>query len=319
MLLILLIICIVVSIVCLKFHRDKKYRDFVNEHSVAIQNLKKINEEFVFIDVPKMDMSHDYDNEKFYDNITPRDYLTYQLVYQARTVKEAIHSTALNRKKYVAYSSKIQQMCIFGIFDTQDKPKDEEKLLRTEKEVFDSIKRNPTISFSILVNLYLTNIKGNVRANKKSIFDENEIQEIMEKLSHKIDGFYLDDGIWQSICRVERGRVSNKMRFAIYERDGYRCRKCHRSGQFTDLEIDHIFPISKGGKSEFDNLQTLCHRCNTEKSNTVERGAVNPKARWQGVNVTCDVCGAPMVLKRGKYGDFYGCSNYPQCRFTKQK
>ncbi|MGT2811556.1 type I DNA topoisomerase [Streptococcus minor] len=32
----------------------------------------------------------------------------------------------------------------------------------------------------------------------------------------------------------------------------------------------------------------------------------------------CDVCGSPMVIKLGKYGKFYACSNFPDCRNTKQ-
>ena len=35
-------------------------------------------------------------------------------------------------------------------------------------------------------------------------------------------------------------------------------------------EIDHIFPISKGGKSTYDNLQTLCRRCNKLKGNSID-------------------------------------------------
>ncbi|MDR1605896.1 MAG: type I DNA topoisomerase [Streptococcaceae bacterium] len=31
----------------------------------------------------------------------------------------------------------------------------------------------------------------------------------------------------------------------------------------------------------------------------------------------CDVCGHPMVIKLGKYGKFYACSNFPDCRNTK--
>ncbi len=33
----------------------------------------------------------------------------------------------------------------------------------------------------------------------------------------------------------------------------------------------------------------------------------------------CDVCGKDMVVRQGKYGTFYACSDYPTCKFTKQK
>ena len=30
----------------------------------------------------------------------------------------------------------------------------------------------------------------------------------------------------------------------------------------------------------------------------------------------CPKCGGNLVLRKGRYGNFYGCSNYPKCRFT---
>lgn len=30
----------------------------------------------------------------------------------------------------------------------------------------------------------------------------------------------------------------------------------------------------------------------------------------------CPYCNTELVLKKGKYGNFYGCSNYPKCRYT---
>ena len=33
----------------------------------------------------------------------------------------------------------------------------------------------------------------------------------------------------------------------------------------------------------------------------------------------CEVCGADMVVRSGRYGTFYACSKYPTCTFTKQK
>lgn len=30
----------------------------------------------------------------------------------------------------------------------------------------------------------------------------------------------------------------------------------------------------------------------------------------------CPLCGGKLVLRKGKYGQFYGCSNYPRCKYT---
>jgi len=31
----------------------------------------------------------------------------------------------------------------------------------------------------------------------------------------------------------------------------------------------------------------------------------------------CPKCGGALIIKEGKYGKFYGCSNFPNCRFSK--
>ena len=33
----------------------------------------------------------------------------------------------------------------------------------------------------------------------------------------------------------------------------------------------------------------------------------------------CPRCGGELVLRKGRYGRFYGCSNYPECTFTLKK
>lgn len=312
----------------------KKREIFVSEHSPAIRALNEINEKYAFKTILNFDMVQDYDNAHFYESISPKDYLTYQLVYKASAIRLAIKDTKENNKLYQLYKNEITQSCVLGQLEEAD-GKDEdiwikierllkvkyilkkEYLLDVEKAVFNSLIKNPTTSFKLKVTLRQTQINGRFITSKSSFFETEAIETILTKLSHKQDGFYLDDDIWQSICRVERGKVSNKMRFSIYERDGNRCRKCGHRG--NDLEVDHIFPISKGGKSTYDNLQTLCRRCNMQKSNTVERGAIDPRTRNRNSSVVCQSCGAPMRLVKGKYGDFWGCVNFPKCRFTKQK
>jgi DNA topoisomerase-1 len=32
----------------------------------------------------------------------------------------------------------------------------------------------------------------------------------------------------------------------------------------------------------------------------------------------CEVCGKPMAVKRGRYGQFLGCTGYPECKTIKK-
>lgn len=47
---------------------------------------------------------------------------------------------------------------------------------------------------------------------------------------------------------------------------GYRCLCC---GSTRRLGLDHIVPVSRGGKTELDNLQLLCHDCNRKKGTEI--------------------------------------------------
>jgi hypothetical protein len=63
--------------------------------------------------------------------------------------------------------------------------------------------------------------------------------------------------------RLANRRVPDSLRAAVLVRDGGRCRKCRRS---VNLQIDHIVPVGRGGRTEESNLQILCRRCNQAKS-----------------------------------------------------
>lgn len=57
------------------------------------------------------------------------------------------------------------------------------------------------------------------------------------------------------------------MRYDVLRRDGFRCVKCGRGREDgVKLHVDHIKPVSRGGKSVMANLQTLCEDCNCGKA-----------------------------------------------------
>lgn len=53
------------------------------------------------------------------------------------------------------------------------------------------------------------------------------------------------------------------IRDRIFARDNYTCRYCGDRG--GKLECDHVFPVSRGGGHEDDNLVTACLPCNRKK------------------------------------------------------
>lgn len=61
---------------------------------------------------------------------------------------------------------------------------------------------------------------------------------------------------------TRREPIDPELRWAVFRRDGYACLHC---GSESNLSVDHIFPVSRGGGNEPDNLQTLCRTCNSRK------------------------------------------------------
>ena len=71
----------------------------------------------------------------------------------------------------------------------------------------------------------------------------------------------------------QRALMTAKLRERIKVRDNFTCKICSLSTSDEKnllLEIDHIIPLSKGGKSTEDNLQVLCWRCNRSKGSKTD-------------------------------------------------
>lgn len=65
----------------------------------------------------------------------------------------------------------------------------------------------------------------------------------------------------------ERSKMNKGLRYKILKRDNFKCQICGRTAEDgVKLHIDHIIPISKGGKTIGSNLRTLCEDCNLGKS-----------------------------------------------------
>lgn len=255
--------------------QNRKYVDFVNEHSLAIRAIKGLNSKYQFSSIYPLIYKNCYDTTVNFENVSCKDYLIYQFHLDTLCVRRIVKSRNNNISKEIDYKSKVDlAKDKLGNFDVSIEDLDEEKLRNIESIVFNDLIEKVDTDFYAEVHLYLT--RGRIHRvvdEKKESFDLNKIIDVLKNIdsSKVIDGRRFYSGkVWKSIERVERAKVSNELRQEIFERDGYTCVICGSTEKET-LEIDHIMPISKGGKTEPGNLQTLCHDCNIRKGNNIDR------------------------------------------------
>ncbi|MCG7582199.1 HNH endonuclease [Mycolicibacterium sp. OfavD-34-C] len=120
-----------------------------------------------------------------------------------------------------------------------------------------------TVPYPVYIFEYVS-AGGNSSQRSTVTFDTATIDTLVETLSQKIR--------WRKSAAGQRALMTSKLRNSIKARDKHTCRYCSVSlaeQPHLLLEVDHIIPVSRGGLSTPDNLQTLCWRCNRTKSNKV--------------------------------------------------
>lgn len=116
----------------------------------------------------------------------------------------------------------------------------------------------PQTSLCIIVKISYTSPAGRNHYCKEYELKNTSIDEIFTRIADRKE--------YQKSIDYQRALMTSGKRYDILRRDNYKCQICGRSqSDGAKLEVDHIIPISKGGKTIDDNLQTLCHECNQGK------------------------------------------------------
>lgn len=108
-----------------------------------------------------------------------------------------------------------------------------------------------------------------------------EVLKYADKVLHCSNGSEVKIPLIIKLIKIIRMIYKNKVPFSkrnVMIRDGFKCVYCSTQ---RDLTIDHIIPVSKNGKSTFENCTTACRRCNNKKGNRTPSEArmyINKKA-----------------------------------------
>lgn len=151
----------------------------------------------------------------------------------------------------------------------------------------------------------------------KESFPEIVDDEFTAQLEEKLDSIEHGGTTMQSVLgdfyrgfedSLEKAKSTVKPTSVPTEESDVVCEKCgsrmvYKSGRFGKFLACPNYPTCRNTIAVDKNGNPL------EKKPTEEP----KKADFQ-----CELCGADMLIRRGRFGEFYACSNYPNCRFTKQ-
>ena len=136
-------------------------------------------------------------------------------------------------------------------------------------------------------------------ANMENNLDTIEKGEA--KLETVLSGFY--KGFKKDLDKAGERLGSDSVEVPVEETDII-CELCGskmviKNGRFGKFAACPNYPKCK-------NTKTLDKDGKITESKPVEK-----------VDYKCELCGSDMVMRKGKFGNFYACSNYPKCKFTK--
>ncbi|MGL5724655.1 HNH endonuclease [Cetobacterium sp.] len=188
-----------------------------------------------------------YTNKKLYPEQIKK---LYQLVEELETLSEA---------RQIIENYKIEYQQYLG--DVPD------FIMKNDEAGFYSRLGFATINESVLIVEYkfsYTSNGGMVQRSFTIPMKEETIIELIKTLENKLTiGAFIKE---------QRTLMTKKLREFIKIRDNFTCCNCDNSTEIEPnllLEIDHIIPVSKGGETIEENLQTLCWKCNRAKSNKI--------------------------------------------------
>ena len=82
-------------------------------------------------------------------------------------------------------------------------------------------------------------------------------------------------------------------------------------------EMESSLDSIESGKQEWIKVVDQFYRPFEKELSNAEENIEKIQIKDEPAGFDCDICGHPMVIKLGRYGKFYACSNFPDCRNTK--
>ena len=117
-------------------------------------------------------------------------------------------------------------------------------------------------TFKVTISINYRSKKGLVRESVNKTYYKEDFSRVMNKYKELVKS----GNLIKITANIERSKMSESLRYDVFKRDNFKCCMCGMSAKDgAKLHVDHIIPVSKGGKTYINNLQTLCWKCNRSR------------------------------------------------------
>ena len=279
---VIIAVIVIARIIYLKY--EAKMNSTVMDCSPKIQALKELNEKIKFHKIQeKATINRHYRNKLHYYKIEPA-YLMSAIIRE-NIVKFApyIEKIQENRQNKVVYDKRVNEiLSMKHDIDYENVGISEKAFKKREKKLFNKTISPQYTDCLITVFMSYSSPKGKVNLEKSAVFNFDQIFTSFNSVSRS----KLDYATYRALAAVERGKVTDSLRYDIMRRDNFKCVLCGASAnEGVRLHVDHIIPIAKGGKSNPNNLRTLCERCNIGKSDKIEENLDLSESRNETIKI----------------------------------
>ena len=174
------------------------------------------------------------------------------------------------------------------------------------------------------------------------IKDRDYIQNVDRRLQPVELGFMINDLLVENFPDIMTTEFTSKMEEQLDDIEAGKLEWVDALRSFYTpfkADLEKAEEKMKDFKAQVEETDEVCEKCDQpmiikwgrfgkfmactgypECKNTKDLGGKGDSedgAKDDEVEGNCDKCDSPLIMKRGRFGKFIACSNYPECKFTK--
>lgn len=247
---------------------QRKHEDIVRQKSYKLPQVQNINNKYQFYSIPEVVQLRLVCNSKQqFDRADLREYLISQISDNREYYLSLISKANKNKEYYQNYMREFSQII---------QPTSQDEILYSTYSFFRSVEEG-------LINRQKMQpvLTPHIRITKSYVSPQgrNSYTSSADFAGDTIIACYNTSGqreIHRQTAQYQRGLMTDSLRYDVMKRDKFMCVICGATAQDgAKLHVDHILPVSKGGKTEINNLRTLCDHCNFGKKSKYDPNGLN--------------------------------------------